>query len=101
IGGVTYDKDQLLAILKEPPKGGNATTQLLHQLIAAKLNIAAGIPAPTKISDIIGQADHALASYRILPLPPKAPDKGSEDKRKFRKWAEALEKFNTEYCWVP
>jgi cysteine-rich repeat protein len=41
LGSVSYDKDELLAILKTPVKG-NGLIQLAHQLIAAKLNIAAG-----------------------------------------------------------
>lgn len=42
IGGVTYTADQLHAILKTAPKGGDAALVLMHQLIAAIANIDAG-----------------------------------------------------------
>jgi hypothetical protein len=42
IGGVTYTADQLHAILKTAPKGGDAALILMHQLIAALANIAGG-----------------------------------------------------------
>jgi choice-of-anchor A domain-containing protein len=41
IGGVTYSKAQLLDIFGTPPRG-DVTYVLIHQLIAAKLNAAAG-----------------------------------------------------------
>ncbi|AYA36525.1 hypothetical protein D3Y59_05315 [Hymenobacter oligotrophus] len=39
LGNTTYNKDQLLAILRTPVKG-NGLISLAHQLIAAKLNVA-------------------------------------------------------------
>src|SRR6187551_989910 len=41
LGTVTYTKVELIAIFKTPVKG-NGLIQLAHQLIAAKLNVAAG-----------------------------------------------------------
>jgi hypothetical protein len=41
VGGVTYSQAQLLDILNTPPQG-DATYTLIHQLIAARLNIAKG-----------------------------------------------------------
>jgi len=42
IGGVQYTAAQLVDILNTPPAGGNAALILMHQLIAARANIAAG-----------------------------------------------------------
>jgi hypothetical protein len=42
IGGVTYTDAELVNILNTAPKGGNATLVLMHQLIAALANEAAG-----------------------------------------------------------
>src|SRR4029450_9101169 len=41
IGGKTHPQNQLMAIFNTPPKG-DVTYVLFHQLIAAKLNVAAG-----------------------------------------------------------
>ena len=40
LGNVTYTKTELLAILRTPPRRGDATYILAHQLIAAKLTVA-------------------------------------------------------------
>lgn len=42
IGGTTYFKAALIALLDTPPAGGNAVLILLHQYIAAALNVASG-----------------------------------------------------------
>jgi len=60
LGVTTYTKTQLLAILGTPPRG-DATYILIHQLIAAKLNIANGAD-PTAITDTVVAADAWLAS---------------------------------------
>jgi hypothetical protein len=60
LGGTTYTKTQLLAILLTPSRG-DATYTLVHQLIAAKLNIANGAD-PTAIADTIVAADAWLAA---------------------------------------
>jgi hypothetical protein len=60
LGGTTYTKAQLLAILMTPPRG-DATYILVDQLIAAKLNIASGAD-PTAIADTIVAADAWLAA---------------------------------------
>jgi hypothetical protein len=44
LGAVTYTKAQALAILRTPPRG-DATYILIHQLIAATLNVASGADA--------------------------------------------------------
>jgi hypothetical protein len=60
LGGTTYTKSQLLAILLTPPRG-DATYILIHQLIAAKLNIDNGAD-PTAIADTLVAADAWLAA---------------------------------------
>ena len=41
LGGVTYNKEPTIVILKTPPRG-DATYILAHALIAAKLNVLSG-----------------------------------------------------------
>jgi len=63
LGGTTYTQTQLLAILGTPPRG-DATYILIHQLIAAKLNIANGAD-PTAIADTVVAADAWLAAHPL------------------------------------
>ena len=42
VGGQNLTANQLITILKTPPKKGNATLILAHQLIATKLNLLSG-----------------------------------------------------------
>lgn len=60
LGATTYTKPQLLAILRTPSRG-DATYILIHQLIAARLNIANGAD-PTAIADTLTAADAWLAA---------------------------------------
>ena len=60
----TYTKQQLLTILNTPVKG-DASLILAHQLIAAKLNIAAGAIAPAPVPATIIAADAAIGSSLI------------------------------------
>ncbi len=64
LGTETYNKSQLLSILNTPVKG-NGLISLAHQLIAAKLNIAAGA-SDTTILATINAAD-ALIGNKIIP----------------------------------
>jgi hypothetical protein len=66
LGDEIYTKAELLALLSAPV-GGDASIALAKQLIAAKLNIAAGAD-PGPISGTITAADTLLA-----PLPGKLP----------------------------
>jgi hypothetical protein len=66
LGNVTYTQEQLLAILHEPVRG-NGLLILAHQLIAAKLNIAAGAD-PSCIQDAIAQADALIGDLVIPPI---------------------------------
>jgi hypothetical protein len=61
LGSQTYTKAELLNIL-HTPVGGDASLNLAHQLIAAKLNIAAGSD-PTPIASTIAHADSLLAMF--------------------------------------
>ena len=66
LGNVTYTQEQLLAILHEPVRG-NGLLILAHQLIAAKLNIAAGAD-PSCIQDAIAAADALIGDLVIPPI---------------------------------
>ncbi len=61
LGTQTYNMTQLLAILNTPVHG-DASIILAKQLIAAKLNIAAGSD-PTPVSSTITHADSLLSMF--------------------------------------
>ncbi|MEQ1831757.1 MAG: hypothetical protein ABL977_01795 [Candidatus Eisenbacteria bacterium] len=65
LGSVIYTKTQALAILNQPANG-NGLVSLAHQLIAAKLNVAAGAIPGTLISGVIATAD-ALIGAKVAP----------------------------------
>lgn len=67
LGTVSYTKTQLLSILGTPAQG-NGLVSLAHQLIAARLNIAAGALAPSSITTAIGQADALIGSLVVPPV---------------------------------
>jgi hypothetical protein len=66
LGSVNYTQAQLLAILTTPVKG-NGLISLAHQLIAAKLNIAAGAD-DTDIATAITNADNLIGALVIPPV---------------------------------
>jgi len=66
LGNVTYNQQQLLDILHEPVRG-NGLLILAHQLIAAKLNIAAGAD-PSCIQETIAAADALIGDLVIPPV---------------------------------
>jgi hypothetical protein len=66
LGNVTYTQQQLLDILHQPVRG-NGLLILAHQLIAAKLNIAAGAD-PSCIQDTIAEADALIGDLVIPPV---------------------------------
>lgn len=70
LGSVSYTKVELIAILKAPVKG-NGLIQIAHQLIAAKLNVAAGA-SDADVKAAIDQADALIGS---LVCPPKGEGK--------------------------
>jgi hypothetical protein len=61
LGSQTYTKAELLNILNTP-SGGDASLILAKQLIAAKLNVAAGSD-PTSVSSAITHADGLLSGF--------------------------------------
>ncbi len=66
LGSVTYTREQLVQILKEPVSG-NGLISLAYQLIAAKLNILAEAPqAP--VSAAISAADGLIGSLTVPPV---------------------------------
>lgn len=64
LGTVSYSKTKLLAILSQPVQG-NGLVSLARQLIAAKLNLAAGA-SPAAVASIITMADGLIAG-RVVP----------------------------------
>lgn len=66
LGTVTYTQAQLLSILKQPVKG-NGLVSLAHQLIAAKLNVAAGATSNT-IAATIASADAIIGGLVVPPV---------------------------------
>ena len=66
LGNVSYTAADLLSILNKPAQG-NGLIALAHQLIAAKLNVAAGAD-PTAVSADIATADALIANLVVPPL---------------------------------
>jgi cysteine-rich repeat protein len=66
LGTVTYTKAQLLAIFNTPVKG-NGLIDLAHQLIAAKLNVAAGA-SPAVVAAAISSADALIGGLVVPPV---------------------------------
>jgi hypothetical protein len=65
LGNIIYSKAQLLQIF-DTPAAGNGLISLAHQMIAAKLNIAAGAIAPASVLAALATAD-AMIGNRIVP----------------------------------
>lgn len=74
LGAWTYGKAELLTLLTTPVRG-DASMSLAQQLIAAKLNLAAGA-APEPIADAIAEADALLAQF-TGPLPYKVTSRSA------------------------
>ena len=88
IGGVTYTESQLIAILQTPPQGGDATYILIHQLIAAELNVANGADS-SSIASTITAADNYLSAHPLGSNPQGAAhDEGTS-------LASTLDNFNS------
>ncbi|HTM22586.1 MAG TPA: myxococcus cysteine-rich repeat containing protein, partial [Kofleriaceae bacterium] len=66
LGGHVYTEAELLAIFDEAP-AGNGLISLAHQLIAAKLNVAAGAP-DDDIADTIAEADALIGDLVVPPI---------------------------------
>jgi len=66
LGTVAYAAGDLLAIL-DKPASGNGLIALAHQLIAAKLNVAAGAD-PTTVAGEIATADALIGGLVVPPV---------------------------------
>jgi hypothetical protein len=66
IGTVTYQAAELMAILDNPAQG-NGLVILVHQLIAAKLNIANGAD-PSAIQQAVTDADNMVGTLVVPPI---------------------------------
>jgi hypothetical protein len=64
LGTLSYTEEQLLSIFREPVRG-NGLISLAHQLIAAKLNIAAGASVPTNVRNAINAADALIGGNLV------------------------------------
>ncbi len=94
LGAKVYARPELLALLRTPTRG-DASLILAHQLIAAKLNLAAGSD-PSPVSVIVAQADGLLASLEgKLPLGIRA---NSEMGAAMTKIADDLDEYNNGTC---
>jgi len=87
IGGVVYDQVQLLAWLHQSPKG-DATLILVHQLIAALLNVEVGACPGTEGEGCIEDAQALLTQYPVGSYVPKS------DRKLLTNVAKCLDEFN-------
>ena len=66
LGTVTYQAAELMAILDNPARG-NGLVIVVHQLIAAKLNIANGAD-PSAVQQAITDADNMIGALVVPPI---------------------------------
>ena len=66
LGTVTYQAAELMAILDDPAQG-NGLVILVHQLIAAKLNIANGAD-PSAVQQAVTDADNMIGALVVPPI---------------------------------
>ncbi len=66
LGTVTYQAAELMAILDDPARG-NGLVILVHQLIAAKLNVANGAD-PSAIQQTMTDADNMVGALVVPPI---------------------------------
>ena len=66
LGNNSYDKEQLLSILRQPVRG-NGLVLLAHQLIAAKINSANGADASC-IEKTLSDADALIGDLLVPPV---------------------------------
>lgn len=64
LGTVNYTKAQLITIFRTPVRG-NGLVSLSHQLIAAKLNQAAGTTVPAGVASAIAAADSLIGNLVV------------------------------------
>ncbi len=78
IGGVDYDQAELLDILGTSPKG-DMSYILGHQLIAARLNVAAGASVPELIAVALDDAEDWLVANPLGSKPKKGDKSDGAD----------------------
>ncbi|MEQ1632939.1 MAG: hypothetical protein ABL997_11240, partial [Planctomycetota bacterium] len=94
LGCRTYTQQELLALMNLPVRG-DASIQLAHQLIAAKLNVAAFTNNWPVIASRIADADALLCTYAgALPLNVRTT---TTNGRAMTQMAKRLEDFNLGY----
>lgn len=86
LGGITYTQEELLDILNTPVRG-DASYNLMHQLIAAQLNIAQGADDAT-LAEIITNADDWLYDN------PLGSDPSGADRAAGIQYAGAFDSYN-------
>ena len=104
LGNTIYDQAQLLSIFNLPV-GGNGLVSLAHQLIAAKLNIAAGGDAEIVIQAIL-DADDLIGDLVVPPV-----GAGHLDPAVASPLVDEIDDWNngrtgsgscvTDLCWIP
>jgi hypothetical protein len=67
LGNTSYTKAQLISILQQPSAGGNGLLVLAHQLIAAKVNIAAGADG-SALGTTIADSDFLIGPLVVPPV---------------------------------
>jgi hypothetical protein len=68
LGSVSYTQPQLLSILHTPAGRSPGLLPLAYQLIAAKLNAAAGAQVPAGVASAIAGADALIGSMVVPPI---------------------------------
>jgi hypothetical protein len=99
LGSATYSSEVLLQILSAPSKG-DASVILGHQLVAAKLNVAAGGTPPDEVASAITSADVWLDASGVQTIPGNIPA-GSPAGREATALSDALGSFNEGRAGVP
>ncbi|WP_428269686.1 hypothetical protein [Haliangium sp.] len=89
LGDHGYTQEELLTLLRTPVRG-DASVNLAHQLIAAKLNVAGGAVLTGAAEDAIAQADDLLTGLIV----PAGIDSGSADGQAMLAVKDVLDDYN-------
>lgn len=95
IGGVSYTNAQLVTILNTAPQGGNAALILMHQLIAAVANEAAGAQHTAAADAAISQAEGLIAANSLNFNSPTFVDSNSTLGAQMIALANILDNYNS------
>jgi hypothetical protein len=88
LGAATFTEDQAIDLLRTPPRGGDASIILAHQLIAAKLNLAQGADG-SSVAMTIADADALLTAHPVGSKP------GGADRDQMVALSSTLDDFNS------